>query len=148
MTSWWARWRLKSPAPRLFTQLFIQAQIKAQKTSKLRAIGLCEGNSPVAGEFPAQRTRSAGDVSIWWRHHEFDSIWLSSRMSRYYNMLDIFPDEQNDFRQNCSCKDHIHHQNALCHLWLPRLRPLLSVSPCASGNQVNLFKEHVMYCKF
>ena len=24
----WARWRLKSPASRLFTQLFIQAQIK------------------------------------------------------------------------------------------------------------------------
>ena len=28
MTSQWARWRLKSPASRLFTQLFIQAQIK------------------------------------------------------------------------------------------------------------------------
>ena len=28
MTSWWARWRLKSPASRLFTQPFIQAQIK------------------------------------------------------------------------------------------------------------------------
>ena len=28
MTSWWARWRLKSPASRLLTQPFIQAQIK------------------------------------------------------------------------------------------------------------------------
>ena len=28
MTSKWARWRLKSPASRLFTQPFIQAQIK------------------------------------------------------------------------------------------------------------------------
>ena len=28
MTSQWARWRLKSPASRLFTQAFIQAQIK------------------------------------------------------------------------------------------------------------------------
>ena len=27
MTSWWARWRLKSPALRLFTQRVIQAQI-------------------------------------------------------------------------------------------------------------------------
>ena len=27
MTSWWARWRLKSPASRSFTQKFIQAQI-------------------------------------------------------------------------------------------------------------------------
>ena len=28
VTSWWERWRLKSPTSRLFTQLFIQAQIK------------------------------------------------------------------------------------------------------------------------
>ena len=28
MTSWWAGWRLKSPAPRLFTPPLIQAQIK------------------------------------------------------------------------------------------------------------------------
>ena len=38
------RWRLKSPASRLFTQSFIQAQIK--ETSKLRVTGLCVGNSP------------------------------------------------------------------------------------------------------
>ena len=31
---------------------------------------LCEGNSPVTGEFPAYRASSAGDVSIWWRHHD------------------------------------------------------------------------------
>ena len=28
LTSWWARWRLKSPASRLFTQPFIRVQIK------------------------------------------------------------------------------------------------------------------------
>ena len=28
VTSWWARWRLKSPAFRLYTQPFVQAQIK------------------------------------------------------------------------------------------------------------------------
>ena len=28
VTSWWAPWRLKSPASRLFTQAFIQTQIK------------------------------------------------------------------------------------------------------------------------
>ena len=42
---------------------------RLKKTSKLRATGLCEGNSSVTGEFPAQRTRNA-EVSIWWRHHE------------------------------------------------------------------------------
>ena len=28
----------------------------SKKTSKLRVTGLCDGNSPVTGEFPAQRT--------------------------------------------------------------------------------------------
>ena len=36
---------------------------------KLRVTGLCAGNSPVTGEFPAQRTSNAENVSIWWRHH-------------------------------------------------------------------------------
>ena len=43
---------------------------RSNKTSKLRVTGLCEGNSPVTGEFPAQRASNAENVSIWWRHHE------------------------------------------------------------------------------
>ena len=43
---------------------------KSKKTSKLRVTGLCAGNSPVTGEFPAQRASNADNVSIWWRHHE------------------------------------------------------------------------------
>ena len=42
---------------------------RSKKTSKLRVTGLCEGNSPVTGEFPAQRASNAENVSIWWRHH-------------------------------------------------------------------------------
>ena len=42
---------------------------RSNKTSKLRVTGLCEGNSPVTGEFPAQRASNAKNVSIWWRHH-------------------------------------------------------------------------------
>ena len=57
MTSLWARWRLKSPTSRLFTQLF--SRRRSQKTSKLRITGLCEGNSPVTGEFPTQRASNA-----------------------------------------------------------------------------------------
>ena len=30
-----------------------------KKTPKLRVTGLCEGNSPVTGEFPAQRASNA-----------------------------------------------------------------------------------------
>ena len=72
MTSWWARWRLKSPASGLFIQPFIQARSK--KTSKLRVTGLCEGNSPVTGEFPAQGASNAENVSIWWRHHVLHNV--------------------------------------------------------------------------
>ena len=49
---------------------------RSKKTSKLRVTGLCEGNSPVTGEFPAQRASNAENVFIcwrlhvWWRHHE------------------------------------------------------------------------------
>ena len=42
---------------------------RSKKISKLRVTGLCEGNSPVTGEFPAQKASSAENVSIWWRHH-------------------------------------------------------------------------------
>ena len=41
----------------------------SKKTWKLRVTGLCEGNSPVTGEFPAQRASNVENVSIWWRHH-------------------------------------------------------------------------------
>ena len=41
----------------------------SKKTSKLHITGLCTGNSPVTGEFPAQMASNAENVSIWWRHH-------------------------------------------------------------------------------
>ena len=41
---------------------------KSKKTSKLRVTGLCAVNSPITGEFPAQRASYAENVSIWWRH--------------------------------------------------------------------------------
>ena len=42
---------------------------RSEETSKLRLTGLRERNSPVTGEFPAQRASNAENVSIWWRHH-------------------------------------------------------------------------------
>ena len=42
---------------------------RSKKTSKLRVNDLCAGNSPEAGEFPAQMASNAENVSIWWRHH-------------------------------------------------------------------------------
>ena len=42
---------------------------RSKKTSEPSVTGLCEGNSPVTGEFPAQKVSYAEDVPIWWRHH-------------------------------------------------------------------------------
>ena len=51
---------------------------RSNKASKLRVTGLCPGNSPVTGEFPAQMASSAENVSIWWRHH---AIWTRCNIS-------------------------------------------------------------------
>ena len=69
----WARWRLKSPASRLFTQPFIQVQ---DKKSKLRVTGLCAGNSPVTGTFPAQmagnhKSRNFNNIIIQYMFDKF-----------------------------------------------------------------------------
>ena len=47
----------------------IYSRRSSTKTSKLRVTGLCGGNSPVTGEFPAQMASNAKKISIWWRHH-------------------------------------------------------------------------------
>ena len=47
---------------------------RSKKISKLRATGLYEGNSPVTGEFPAQRASNTENVSIWWRNHVYKDI--------------------------------------------------------------------------
>ena len=46
---------------------------RSKKASKLRVTGLCTGNSPGTGEFPAQMVSNAENVSIWWRHHVYIS---------------------------------------------------------------------------
>ena len=61
----------------LLNRLF---RCRSKKTSNLRVTGLCVGNSPVTGEFPAQRASNAENVSIWWRHH-----WCVLYYSGYLN---------------------------------------------------------------
>ena len=41
--------------------------------SLIRVTGLCAGNSPVTGEFPAQRASNAETISTWGRHHDMAS---------------------------------------------------------------------------
>ena len=80
MTSYWARWLLKSPASRLFTQPFIQAQIK-ENTKAPR-------HWPLWGEFtgtrwiPRTKAGNAENVSIWWRHHDL-TMYEHQQLPRY-----------------------------------------------------------------
>ena len=59
---------------RLFVQQFMRSHIK--ELSKSALLALCEGNSPVTGEFPTQWANNAEKASIQWRHNEQgDLIW-------------------------------------------------------------------------
>ena len=58
---------------------------RSKKTSKLRVTGLCTGNSPGTGEFPAQMASYAENVSIWWRHHAHGRFWQDT--------LDMWPSQ-------------------------------------------------------
>ena len=63
-------------ASRLFTQPFIQAQIK----ENIKA----PRHWPLCGEFTAQMASNADNVSIWWRHHATLGIIL---MLQQYKLL-------------------------------------------------------------
>ena len=66
----------------LFNYLFKRG---SRKISKLRVTGLCAGNSPGTGEFPAQMASNAENVSIWWRHH----VTLVAFFVPYFDVLNL-----------------------------------------------------------
>ena len=84
LTSYWPRWRLKSPASRLFTQAFIQTQIKENIKAPCHW-SLC-GDFTGTGEFPTQRASYAENVSIWWSHHEYIAC-INMDISKALNCL-------------------------------------------------------------
>ena len=62
---------------------------RSKKTSKLRVTGLCAGNSPEAGKFPAQMASNAENVSIRWRHHELITAIIWEQISWLPHLLAI-----------------------------------------------------------
>ena len=68
MTSWWARWRLKSPASWLFTQPLIQADQRKYQSSALLAFVRGIHRWPVNSPHKGPVTRKM--FPFWWRHHE------------------------------------------------------------------------------
>ena len=85
-------WRLKWPASPLFTQPFNHA--RSEKTSTLRATGLCVGNSPVAGKFSAQMVSNAENVAIWWRHHDWVIAELAVVNGKSVKYKKSYPDSK------------------------------------------------------
>ena len=92
----------------LLNRLF---RCRSKKISTLRVTGLCAGNSPVTGEFPAQMASNAENVSIWWHHHVYLYIYLMAylnlvlgtaikRTSRK-TVLKQIPPRQIDDRSTC-----------------------------------------------
>ena len=58
----------------------------SRKTWMLRVTDICEGNSPVTGEFPVQRASNAENVS-WrakWHHHGLWDVAMLFRMLRFF----------------------------------------------------------------
>ena len=76
----------------------------ADKKAKLRVTGLCEGNSLVTGEFPAQRASNAQNVSIWWRHHGPDNIIQNGQ--REITTLRVLPLKNYKHTSNDSVTNH------------------------------------------
>ena len=79
----------------LFSRLFRR---RSKKTSKLRVTGLCAGNSPETGEFPAQRASNAENVSIWWRHHEEKNKCLQKYEMAYVSIFSKANQNSRKFR--------------------------------------------------
>ena len=61
--------------------------VDKKKASKLRVTGLCERNSPVTGEFPAQRASDAENVSSWWRHDACNHERFSYNQTAHNSIL-------------------------------------------------------------
>ena len=64
---------------------------RSKKTSKLRVTALCEGNSPVTGEFPAQRAGKAENVSIWRHRHVRGTNYFIQSMVFETNCVQLIP---------------------------------------------------------
>ena len=62
-------------------------RLRSKKTAKLSVTGLCEGNSPVTGAFPAQRASNAENITIWWRHHVW--TWLHGAHCPNYKSFEL-----------------------------------------------------------
>ena len=100
---------------------------RSKKTSKLRVTGLCEGNSPVIGEFAAQMASNAENVSIWWRYHgiiesfKYNRARFNAKRFITNNVTSAIKDHTSDF-DLAVCREW------LCHEWMQYIKRWLHIS--------------------
>ena len=103
---------------RLLCLLNCSSRRRSKKTSKLRVTGHCAGNSPVTGEFPAQKASNVENVSIWWRHHDRPSVESSDPSAHMLVELLYWR-----WEQSCDCFTTSQvFQNDLASTHLPRTK--------------------------
>ena len=56
----------------------VYSKSRSKETSKPHVTGICAGDSPLAGELPAQMASNEEYVSIWWRHHALKKSFTKS----------------------------------------------------------------------
>ena len=96
---------------------------RLKKTPKFRVTGLCEGNSPMTGEFPAQMASNAQFFFIWWRHHVTCLKYV--RQDNYFIHLTPQRDIQGSVTQS------------LTLLHIPMLFPKCAAIPVVSWNRLS-----------
>ena len=100
-----------------------------QKTS-IRVSDRCEENSPGAGDFPAQRTSNAENVSIWWRHHEKIGQCLckyNSDDNIFDNVFNIITRDSHMFELVVSFDNyHLYKLYIIGHAWIQANRVTFS----------------------
>ena len=130
---------------------------RSKKISKLRVTGLCVGNSPETGEFPAQMASNAENVLIWWRHHEnWDGFsectrilyWhhhIVSKWAIWQRCLSIFILTQ----YHCiGCKRKSDVMTNFQRLHLRSRISALSTSATTAKVELSIFGRQYYVCKF
>ena len=75
----------------------------SRKTSKLRVTGLCKRNSPVTGDYSAQRFSNTENVSIWKRQQDNQlRQYLCRHHCQISERLDSFKPIYRDFDISCN----------------------------------------------
>ena len=72
----------------VFSAIYLDTDHK--ENIKARRHWLCAGNSPEAGEFPAQIASNAENVSIWWRHHARANVEITENIEKLDNFSEAF----------------------------------------------------------